>query len=151
MAAAHKLRAPGLCTALSLLTHSLDSQSPANNHRWLLKQPWFAFASGREECFSGEETVTPLQRLFKGKGAVFSLSQLLSEFTWCGYQEEQKKRTVSSPQFKDKATKPFRKRPQKSIGPTEPSVISKCKFGECTQVLGKYTWEISIFEYAVLI
>lgn len=60
-------------------------------------------------------------------------------------QEEQKKRPMSLPQFKDQATKFLRKRPQKSIEPTEPCVISKCKLGKCTQVLGKYdTWEISL-------
>lgn len=98
---AHELRVPGLCTALSLLTHPLDSQSPANNPRWLLKQPCLASASGREECFSGEETVTPFKRLFKWKSVVFSLSQFLWEFTQCGYEEERKKRPVSPPQFKD--------------------------------------------------
>lgn len=81
--------------------YPLMLQSPANNHRWTLKQLWLASASGREGCFTGEQTATPLKRSFKHKGVVFSLSQLLSEFTQCVYKEEQNKRPVILSQFKD--------------------------------------------------
>lgn len=124
-------------------------KSPANNHRWLLKQSWFASASGREECFSGEETVTPLKRLFKRKGVVFSLSQLLSEFTqWLSGRT---KENACEPTPIQKLGNKLLQKKTSKIGLTEPSVISKCKFGECTQVLRKYTWEVSVSEYAVLI
>ncbi|KAI1234422.1 ER membrane protein complex subunit 3, partial [Lamprotornis superbus] len=42
----------GECVGVTL-EREPEVLSPANNHRRLLKQPYFASASGREECFSG--------------------------------------------------------------------------------------------------